>query len=444
MNRQHVVASVSFDGGKTWRKAGASYQGDYGRWLLDLNALFPPADDARYAYLLRLDLKSDAEDPVMCLKGFHLQSTLQMAELSLPGVALGENSFLYTDETGGAGKVGITHVWRECGAAAIPGRPETAIYPAAGGTASGTKVRFQWAPPSSGEIPADYQFQLSEYADMRWPLSPTFNRLVQRTGNRGTASFETPYAGLFNPGQTYYWRARARSKEGVWGAWSPVFSFSALAPAVPANVAGRFDSMSRTMTLSWEPGENGTKPVKCRIYGSAERGFTASDTPYQYNAGKAGTKSAPPNLLLETKFNTTHVQLPGALWRPYYRVAAIDAAGRESGSSNLMEVAHPLILTTAVPAAQAGSYYETKIETAASIGHLVSTEDYDMAFRNGDELTFALSGAPKGLAISPETGAISGFLPAGSAGKYVVMVNVSDKKTGAKDSVKLVLQVRGA
>ena len=443
MNAQRVLAFLSFDGGRTWRKAGGSYQGDFSRWALDLNPLFPPEDDARYAYLLRLDLTADAEHPSLCLKEVHLRSTLQMAELSLPGVGLGENAFTYTDESHGAAKVRITHTWRECATAAVPGRPEAPVHPLQGGTAEGTKVRFEWTPPSSGAAPADYQFQLGEYADMRWPLSPTFNRLVQRTKNRGTASFEVPYLGLINPGQTYYWRVRARSVEGVWGPWSPVFSFSALAPAVPANVTGRLDRSSRTVTLSWERGENGTKPVKYRIYGSAERGFTASDVRYRYNGGDAGTLAAPPNLLLEIKPDTMRVELPAVLWRPYYRVAAVDAQGRESGPSALAELEHPLIVTSAIPAAQANSYYETRIETAASIGHLVYTDESGTRFRTGDELAFELSGAPKGLAISP-AGVVSGFLPAGSAGKYEIVVNVSDRKKAAKDSIKLLLQVRGS
>jgi aldose 1-epimerase len=38
---------------------------------------------------------------------------------------------------------------------------------------------------------------------------------------------------------------------------------------------------------------------------------------------------------------------------------------------------------------------------------------------------------------------ISGFLPAGPGAKHEISVTVSNRKTGAKDSVKLVLQVRG-
>ncbi len=444
MNRQHVTAFISFDDGATWKKAGASYQGDYRRWLFDLNAMFPPAGEARYSYRLRLELTSQVKGAPLCLKGLRLDSTLQMAELSLPGMALGNNTFVYSDESGPGAKVRITHLWKECGAAELPGRVETAVSPGAGGKADGTKVRFEWKPPASGARPADYQFQLSEYADLRWPLSPTFNRLVDRTRAVGTASFQTPYLGLINPGQTYYWRVRARSEQGVWGAWSPAFAFTALAPAVPSNVVAHFDASARMLTLGWEPGESGTKPVRYRIYGSAERGFTASDVPYQLNAGKAGTQNVAENLLVETKDAATHLELPASLWRAYYRVAAIDSEGRESGPSALAEAAHPIIRSTAIPDAHAGRYYEARIETAASIGHLVSTDDYDMGIRNGDVLEFSMTDAPKGLSISPVTGTISGFLPAGSSGSYQIHVTVSNKKNGARDTIRLALRVQGA
>jgi hypothetical protein len=445
LQQDSLKASLSFDDGKSWRVAGVSFDSDYARLYIDLNGLFPAKDDARYGYLLRLDLVSNADQPQVCVKGLNLRSTLQMAELALPGVHLGENSFIYSDQSGSDSKVKITHVWQECGSLEVPGKPEKALYPADGTTADGTLIHFRWQPPSTGPAAADYEFELSEYPDMHSVLSPNFHKLIGRTQNRNTASYELPYRGLLNPGQTYYWHVRARSKEGVWGPWSNVFSFSALAPPVPANINVQLDRAAGTVTLSWEPGEGGTKAARFRIYGSVERGFTASEVAYRYNAGRDGMKNAPPNLLLETKSAVTSVVLPIQLWRPFYRVSGVDVAGRESGSSNLAELTHPLILTRELPDAHAASYYQAKIETSASIGHLVlgaSEQDSDQFFRTGDELAFAIAGGPQGLTIDKDTGLLSGFLPANVAGRHEIVLSVSEKRTGVRDSVNLVLQVR--
>jgi hypothetical protein len=140
------------------------------------------------------------------------------------------------------------------------------------------------------------------------------------------------------------------------------------------------------------------------------------------------------------------VNLPTELWRPYYRVAAVDAEGRESGPSNMAELAHPLIRTRQLPAAKTSTYYQAQVEVSASIGHLVSQNEngksYQMRYRTGDELVFDLSGAPDSLSIGEKTGLIAGYLPPKSAGEYEFLVRVSDERTGAQDSVKLVLRVK--
>jgi len=61
---------------------------------------------------------------------------------------------------------------------------------------------------------ADYHFELSEHADMRWPLSPNFEKLLSRTAFRGKARWTVPYVGLLNPDTAYYWRVRARDEKG--------------------------------------------------------------------------------------------------------------------------------------------------------------------------------------------------------------------------------------
>ena len=444
-----VKVSISFDNGQTWKEVWTSRTGEYARMYIDLNEFFPLAEPARYHYLLRFDLTPHSPDPGVCLKGFYLRSTLQMARLALPGLSLGENEFVYTDQSSPERRVKITHSWSECNASVAPGVPAPALYPPDGGQARGTHITFRWQPPAGGAHAADYEFQLSEYPDVRFPLSSNFEKLISRTENRGTATYELSSTGLLNPGQTYYWRVRTRSDEGVWGAWSKVFSFSAQAPAVPVNVTARYDPASRSVELSWETGSGGSVPIRYRIFGSAERGFTPHDTPYTYNAGADGMKTALANLLTESRGSARSLRLPPNLWRPYYRVVAVDSEGRESGPSGQGELVHPLIRSEALPMAKASEYYQASIDVSASIGDLVSIdlpngESYNMRFRNGDHLAFDLAGAPPGLTISHDTGIIAGYLPARAAGKYELLIKVEDRRTRRQDSVRLPLMVRSA
>jgi hypothetical protein len=198
--------------------------------------------------------------------------------------------------------------------------------------------------------------------------------------------------------------------------------------------------------LTWQAGKDGTQPVTYHIYGSKERGFTANDERYEYNDGLDGTQWMPANLLLETHTAAEAVTLPQALWRPYYRVVAVDGKGRRSGPSAMAELSHPLIATSQLPNAIESQFYKTQIVTNASIGHLVSADEngksYQMKFRSGDDLAFDMAGAPAGLSIDNK-GVISGFVGDTKPAKYDVTIHVRSNKNGAADSVTLPLTVVG-
>lgn len=440
-----IAIAISYDGGSTWKDVRTSWASDFSRMYVDLNSFFPQTDPARYDYILRFTLRSPSPQPEVVLKGFDLHSTLQMAQLAMPEMVLGENKFLYTDDSQGAQKVKITQNWNECDADVwIPPAP-ILTHPGNGKTYSGTRVKFEWR-PGSETTPADYEFVLSEFPDMRWPLSPNFHKLISRTASQGTPAFELPSVGLLNPGQKYYWRVRARSDQGVWGPWSKTSSFTAIAPAVPVDVTANFDPAKRTVELSWQRGKNGTAPLRYRIYGSEERGFTAHDSPYKYDDGLNGIQEAEANLLLETIGPIESINLPSNLWRPFYRVVAVDREGRNSGPSAQGRLTDPLIATTELPAAVRSHFYRFTIATSASIGHLVSADEnglpYQMKFRYGDDLVFHMTGAPAGLSID-KSGVISGFVGDAKQNAYSVKIEVENKTNGAHDSVELTLPIAG-
>ena len=83
--------------------------------------------------------------------------------------------------------------------------------------------------------------------------------------------------GLLNPDTDYYWRVRAKNADGVWGEWSEVYSFRCTAPGVPINVRAEVED-GGIVHLKWDANPKGRKPIRFKIYGSDEKGFTVSDT----------------------------------------------------------------------------------------------------------------------------------------------------------------------
>jgi hypothetical protein len=196
-----ALFSLSWDG-KTWQKVGK-----------DLGPLFPPAGPARYEYRLKCELPEGAR-----LARLAIVNDLQVAPLALPGMVVGVNRFTYTDQSTGPRRVRITHEWAERSISRPPSAPPAPVFPAQGGQTDGTDVVFQWRPPHDpdGDGIADYHFELSDRADMAWPLSSNFSKLVSNTADRGQPRYTVPCTGFFTPGRVYYWRARARNgKRGM-------------------------------------------------------------------------------------------------------------------------------------------------------------------------------------------------------------------------------------
>src|SRR5439155_1452815 len=142
------------------------------------------------------------------------------------------------------GKTGVL-VWKKRspyvfvgGRLEVEGAAAAPVFPAEGERTDGTDLVFQWRPPQGpeGDDIADYHFELSERADMAWPLSSNFSKLVSNTADRGKPRYSVPYTGLLTPGREYYWRVRARNGKVVWGPWSKTWSFTPGGPAQPVEV----------------------------------------------------------------------------------------------------------------------------------------------------------------------------------------------------------------
>jgi hypothetical protein len=409
--------ALSWDG-KSWQEAGP-----------DLGKFFPPDGPARYEYRLRCELGGAAR-----LKRLAIVNDLQMAPLALPAMAIGDNHFVYTDQSTGGRKVRITHDWVERSASRPPQAPPAPVFPKDGGEAEGTDVVFQWLPPKhpDGNKIADYHFELSDRPDMKWPLSTNFYKLISNTADRGKDQYTLPQGGLLAPDQKYYWRVRAKDEKGVWGAWSATWSFTARGPSLPVEVTLAFDPERNVGTLRWKPNPTGRKPAKFRIYGSDEKGFSVSDVPYKVVVGVSKEVSAtrPANFIQEIAATElaligADVNLPNAN-RAFYRVVAVDEKGNRSGASEFAEAPRPILYSRPVTDAKVGAKYCYALAAIRSLGDLrsrVVSGKETQSYWDVEKPRFALQQGPAWLKMDADTGLLAG-VPA-QPGKVTVVVTVT-------------------
>ncbi len=432
---------------KQWQTVGSASGTGASELVASLDEIVSPRRQPTYRFWLQLVLEGGARASDLVF-----DTHIQTSALSLPELEVGSNRIQYTDANAEGRQVRITHQWLQRSAWHPPEAPSEAIAPRDGQTVSGSRVTFRWSPASDpdGDKIVDYHFELSEHADMRWPLSPNFEKLASLTPSRGKPEWTVPYVGLLNPDTAYYWRVRARDAAGVWGPWSRTFSFQLKAPGVPRDLKLAPDDRAG-FVLTWQPSAEGERPAAYKVYGSDERGFSASDNEYLVHRGKgfcrtieeyeskpadapdAGLVKTPSNLIARVTETSLAVVGPD-LKRPntnraYYRVVAVDAAGNESGPSDYVEVPRPFAVLRPQQKAKAGQPYRHEPRVIRSIGDLrcrrSPKSSYNAAFWDREEHTFEPVSLPEWLSLDARTGVLSGR-PAKS-GTFDVSFKVSDQ-----------------
>jgi hypothetical protein len=380
----------------------------------NLDRLFPPEGPARYRYFLKCELSRAAR-----LRRLGVRNDLQMAPLTLPGMAVGSNAFVYTDETASQRRVRITHQWVERSASRPPEVLPKPVFPPSRGVIDGTDIVFQWRPASDadGDAISDYHFELSARADMRWPLSMNFAKLISRTADAGRTRYTLPGRGLLNPDTEYFWHVRARDDAGVWGPWSPTWSFTTRGPTPPQGVVLEYNRERNRGILRWAPRPLGRKPVAYRVYASDEKGFSVSDQPYKVTVGASEKMPLefPANFVVETSATELevigpHVKLPAAN-KAFYRVVAVDAEGQRSGPSDYAAAPRPIIVGAPVPNAKKGVEYRYPVAVIRSLGDLrtrVINGKETMSFWDVEQIRFRIQRGLSWLKINEATGLLSG------------------------------------
>jgi hypothetical protein len=390
----------------------------------NLDSKFPPAGPARFSYFLKCELPQGAS-----LKNVKIVNDIQMHSLNLPAMVVGTNTFTYTDDNTDERKVSITHEWVERSASKPPVMAEVPLYPVDNGVSDGTEIVFKWSPATDpdGDKIADYQFELFDRADLKYPMSADFYKLISRTADKGKAQYTLPYPGMLTPGKKYYWHVRAKDSKGVWSKFSKAWSFTAKGPAYPIEVTMEVDKKSKVGTLKWKRNPVGNPPAKYRVYGSDEKGFSVSDKDYSVNIGSTAELKTPfpANFVAETTKTELAVVgpdigLPNAN-KAYYRVVAVDANGKWSWSSDYAEAPRPFIFTK--PITTATNSYTYNAASIRSIGDLQIRDNQVTKFYDIEKLRYSLKEAPSWLKIDEDTGVLSGT-PSGSkpSGKVVIAV----------------------
>jgi hypothetical protein len=411
--------SISLDG-KSWQTAGTN-----------LDKFFPTVGPAHYEYQLKCELGGPAR-----LRRLAIINDVQMAPMALPEMAIGENPFVYSDESKTARNVRITHRWVERSTSLPPLPPSGAIYPPDGGEADGTHIVFEWTPAvdPDGDSIGDYQFELSRRTDMRLPLSMSFYKLISRTADASTEKrrggqdivtarprYTVQDPGLLTPDQRYYWRVRAMNAKGVWGAWSKTWNFVPRGPVYPIDVRIETDPSTGANVLRWKANPVGRLPAKYRIYGGDEKGFTIADQPHQGTVGVTKSEMQPWNPWFPANFiaETTAAELPvlgsgvdlSSANKTYYRVVAVDQRGKRSGPSDYATAPRPVIYSQAVTAARVGRPYRYQVRANRSLGDLsarMKEKEQVSGYFDIEQPRFQIEKGPTWLSIDVSTGVLSG------------------------------------
>lgn len=198
------------------------------------------------------------------------------------------------------------------------------IFPVNRALTQGSKFTFEWNHafhPQGKEI-IDYEFLVSTDSTFQTVYSPNFWHYTA-SYNQGQSinSFSVPWYGLFNNGETYFWRVRPLDQDGVWGEWSQVWCFKVETVERPTDLVSEIGKDS--IRIVWNPALGGVQATLFHVYTSNESlGFTPDSSTFI-------TTVTSPEIVMDRK--------DGFLKR-FVRIVADDGFGNLSSPSDVLEL----------------------------------------------------------------------------------------------------------
>lgn len=397
-----------------------------------------PYPQKRFQLTMALEpSRDDRSVPPAILHGIRVNLTLRSTIWACRGLKSGGNEIIYTDDSMSR------QVIVEAGAEPDPRIPPVfapgEYFPSADSTVPEAELAFRW-PECEHQQAAGFHLQISAHADMRYPLSPTFDRLVRSRDLSDWDGYRLPWPGLLPVGRTLYWRVRPVAPRSLAGVWSQPRTFRVAGPEPPKDFQAhppanllRVNPTDR-LTLSWTPQQtSGTLPLYYEIHTSTTPGFSPVDKPhrvlglsdsseYAHLWGDVYVTDWPvvPSTLLTTTTQTslllfdpqTGEGFPPERWGPHFRVIAVDANGSRSASSPVAHLRSPLLPIPPEVIIPPGEF-TWSIPTIRSDGRVLNKDCYHLGLWNRPKLSYsilAVSPAANSWKVDSATGVLHGRL----------------------------------
>ena len=224
---------VSFDG-QDWIPVWTAGKTGEIMHFQDLDHIISPiGEKAKYKYFVKLQFRAagggldppqePGDNTHSGINTLKMETDFQISPFSIPKLSLGLNRIKYSDKSQGERKVRITHRWCARYGSHYPQAPRKPIFPEDNGTIMTLAPGLKWEKgqdPDENDKIVDYHLQISRRPDCRWALCPNLDLDLKSDSNE----FQLPQ-GWLNPGETYYWRVKARDSSGNWSAYSNIWKF---------------------------------------------------------------------------------------------------------------------------------------------------------------------------------------------------------------------------
>jgi len=367
---------------------------------------------------------------------------------ALRALQAGKNTLVYSDDS----SIRSVKITAEASQeqTMLPRFPNDHFYPSANTEIPEANLQFIW-PVAVDDSAAGYHIQISAFPDMRYPLSPTFDRLVKKDQMKivgGTVRFRLPWHGMLPVQKKLYWRVSPYNNALLAGDWSKTASFKVRGPGAPEQI--KLTEQEGKIVLSWKAAAYGTTPAHYEIHASNLEGFMPVDKPHRllglsdrntnkrcwYDTCAAAWPVVPSTFFTSTR-ETNIVLIPsdtknlkkrlGAHWR----VVAVDAKGSRSCPSPQGFLRTPMLVPPEIIVLPPGKV-TYRVPVISTLGRVYIKENYDMRLWSKPQITFSLTpSSSQNWKIDKTKGLITGTLKANE--EISLQVYVQDQ-FGRKDA----------